>query len=370
MITLSHAYSASNSGDGLLVDLSVAAIKDAIGPEIPITVLAMDPLSFNLPPETSVVGLSQNGGQLQLATAMIQELIPFTRPQRIAKQFASSKLVVAVGGGYMRAPGGVYSFKSFLAHTVQALIAKRSGIRRIYLPQSVGPLRGIWGRLMARALTGDCLVWARDDRSVQELQRWNVNVKRAPDLAVLEVAKSLPLIRPSQSPQRVLIVARDLPLNRGRRDRYVSDIKKMATALNAEVVVQSTKRGNDDASFYREVGLGSDNRSLKQALSDGTPSLVISVRLHGSLQAILAGTPSIHLSYERKGFGAFEDLGISEYVHNVYSFDADQVIAQARHLIEDTNAYWQAVYAQRELINRSRTLVVDSIRQAFHDASK
>lgn len=41
--------------------------------------------------------------------------------------------------------------------------------------------------------------------------------------------------------------------------------------------------------------------------------------------ALAAGHYVVHLAYERKGFGAFNDLGLEDYVRNVNDFDAKDV---------------------------------------------
>lgn len=72
---------------------------------------------------------------------------------------------------------------------------------------------------------------------------------------------------------------------------------------------------------------------MKDVLNDPqNRGVVISVRLHGSLQSMISGCPSIHLSYERKGFGAFSDLGVSEYCHGFKSFNPKLIEKQVNAL--------------------------------------
>jgi hypothetical protein len=44
---LLHAYSARNAGDGLLVDLSLALLREAFGPQTRVSIMAADPESFS-----------------------------------------------------------------------------------------------------------------------------------------------------------------------------------------------------------------------------------------------------------------------------------------------------------------------------------
>lgn len=45
-VTILHGYSASNSGDGLLVDLAIALVQRNFGEDTAINVVASDPQSF------------------------------------------------------------------------------------------------------------------------------------------------------------------------------------------------------------------------------------------------------------------------------------------------------------------------------------
>jgi polysaccharide pyruvyl transferase WcaK-like protein len=90
---------------------------------------------------------------------------------------------------------------------------------------------------------------------------------------------------------------------------------------------------------------------LRAALRDKAPRIVISARLHGALESIAAGFPAIHLSYESKGWGAFEDLGISEFVLNARSATAKQVWDRVETISMDPSAYWDRVDAVRDKLN-------------------
>ena len=88
--------------------------------------------------------------------------------------------------------------------------------------------------------------------------------------------------------------------------------------------------------------------------------VIVSVRLHGALAALIAGCPAIHLAYERKGWGAYEDLGITSYVHDARTFDPSLVIAQTQELHEDPEPFWARVKAAAPALrNQYEELVAD-----------
>ena len=96
------------------------------------------------------------------------------------------------------------------------------------------------------------------------------------------------------------------------------------------------------------------------------PRVVVAVRMHAALMAIAAGHYVVHLAYERKGFSAFADLGIGQYVHPVRRFDIDSVVAQVEHLRgEDARAQYDACLAEAGARARSEhERVVRTLREA------
>jgi hypothetical protein len=98
-----------------------------------------------------------------------------------------------------------------------------------------------------------------------------------------------------------------------------------------------------DAGFYAAHGMPAARPRVEVFAEADAPGAVVSVRLHGALESILAGWPAIHLSYQRKGWGAYADLGLEEFVHDARSFDPATVAAQALALRDDPTPFWDAV---------------------------
>ncbi len=60
----------------------------------------------------------------------------------LGRDLAACESVVAVGGGYFRAVDATSSIGTVLNHLPQLMAAGRSGVPSLYLPQSIGPLKG------------------------------------------------------------------------------------------------------------------------------------------------------------------------------------------------------------------------------------
>ena len=119
---------------------------------------------------------------------------------------------------------------------------------------------------------------------------------------------------------------------------------------------------NSDSHFYRRLGLR-PVASLESAVDQGLVDAVVSVRLHGAVQAVLAGVPAVHLSYERKGYSAFADLGVDDYVHPAGSFDPLLVAEQALFLAGSRAEYRAMIAARRHCVLRHRASVVARLRE-------
>jgi len=358
-ILVLHAYSRRNRGDGLLVDLTIDLLREVFGPDINITLVAAEASSFR-----DLVGVYQHPLMAGGLASRIRSLIGFlTSPNSLSGPFKGPTLlpdlIVGVGGGYLRTEGGPQSIKTLLAHGTQLKWATSSGIPTIYLPQSIGPLRGLGGKAIKRLAMRIDRVYLRDDRSVQQMH--GPNVHRFPDLAVMSIARSITKPR-ERGGRNVVLVARDLRRPKQIRETYIERLRSLKDALHCLPAVQSEGRGNDDPHFYNKIGWREPAMPLPNALAAQDTALVVSVRLHGALEAILHGTPAIHLSYERKGFGAFEDLGIGEFVHNSNSFDLEKVLKLADQIIDNPAEYWNRVNAAKLRIADAYDRMKEDIR--------
>jgi len=113
------------------------------------------------------------------------------------------------------------------------------------------------------------------------------------------------------------------------------------------VYTQSTASGNDDrnVSLALMTDLGEVSHAQLMSPTQAQPRVVIAVRLHAALMALAAGHYVIHLGYERKGWGAFSDLGLDDYVHSVRDFSVSRVAKQVEALLYDPGE--RELYSER-----------------------
>ena len=89
----------------------------------------------------------------------------------------------------------------------------------------------------------------------------------------------------------------------------------------------------------------------------------MSVRLHGALESLLHGVTAFHLCYERKGFGAYSDLGIPGWVANAADFDASTVVEQL-FAPQALPSFWEATQDALAYVGAQRVALVESLRRA------
>ena len=363
MIAVIHAYSRVNAGDGLLVDLTLERLaRVGVTPE-GCTIVALDAASFADLPHAVAVGTPGRAvdRDLLLAGAKGAGILGGAVSPRLAagagaKVLADADAFVAVGGGYLRTGTRTNAVGTLVNHVPQLLAASRSAKPSIYLPQSIGPIDGPVGRIVVRGLRSVSSVHVRDDRSVAALDGLT-NVTRTPDLAVLDVAERIDVGSVSAAAGDPVLVGRalgDAPDYAGRLLDLARRLGSVTWGVQAEGSVAKS-----DRTFYDDLAVTPDGRLLDLLAAGGTGP-VVSVRLHGALQAVLAGVPAVHLGYERKSWGAYEDLGLGEYVHDARRFDPASVAAQVRALQADPTPFWSAVAArQPDLVALSDRLTED-----------
>lgn len=361
MIAVVHAFSRANAGDSLLVDLTLARLDRAGVPRDRCTVFAMEPETFTDLP--SVVGVpGEPSGRPTLAALRAAGLLVRAAPplgrrtggSSVLRAVSEADAIVAVGGGYLRAGTTVNSVGVAVNHLPALLAAGASPSPSLYLPQSIGPLQGPVGWAIRRALRRVDVVCARDDRTLSDL-RGLANLHRIPDLAVLELAEQLPDLPDGPLTGPVVLVGRRV--DGERADGAARSLRRLGDELGAMWAVQADVGGaRSDARFYEELGVG-PTPALREVLASSPRGVVVSVRLHGALQALLAGWPAIHLSYQRKGWAAYSDLGLGALVHSAFEVPEATVLDQVRSLRAGREPFWELIDARRpELVAASRSL--------------
>jgi polysaccharide pyruvyl transferase WcaK-like protein len=358
MIGVLHAYSRTNAGDGLLVDLTLDRLARCGVTPSDVVLVALDPDSFPEVPRRVAMGARGRALAWELLPAAARAFAAGVsaaarRPLgALARDLTECEAVVAVGGGYLRAVDATSSIGTALNHLPQLALAARAPVPSLYLPQSIGPLRGPVGAAVRRGLRGVDAVCVRDRSSAADLDQ-APNVSRVPDLAVLDLAERVDRIEPVSSGGRVGLVARPVAHAAG----YEDHLRSLADELGDRAVwlVQTTgDRTKSDAVHYERLGVEASG-SLGDMLATRELSAVVSVRLHGALMTLGAGVPAIHLSYDRKGPTAFGDLGLEDWCIDVRHAEPVGLRTAVEGLLKGraAAAYWDRLDAHKARLRRA-----------------
>lgn len=347
-IVLFNCYSAKNSGDGLLVDLAAEKIFQ-IYPGAQITIIASDPSSFSSRKYTvesnEFFALGVIGIPLILSKLFFFILTGVYKSSLYSK-YANYDLAFSVGGGYLRFGSCLETLKTAVVHLSQlAWISSNFGKPHIALSQSIGPFRFFPKKLLSKFFTVTSEIHLRDDRSFSDLKFLSGKIYREKDCAVekfMTDIKCRPSTNTEKGDKKCVVVLRDFRRSEIQTREIIKNIERSLSDFQIIYATQSTIGGNDDNKFYSRYGLTTAGL-LKEVLSDNKNAIVLSVRLHGALESMMSGHKTFHLSYERKGFGAFEDMGLSVFVDNVYSFKPESVSARLNELWEmSDDVYFRA----------------------------
>lgn len=348
-ILVLHGYSAANLGDGLLVAETLELLQEAFGADVDLTIAASQPVTFSALPHRVIDSMPRWNGYDPSYRAVLRDIDEFD-------------LVVAVGGGYLRAGRPIEALKTLLVHGPQLHAAARTTAPTFYMPQSIGPARGGTRRIFEALLRAVDMVHVRDDRSLEQFRR--AGVHRTPDLAVLASERSWP----QEDSVPDLHPVFSIRAIHGSVPATVMDLARRLEGVGYDAYIQSqTGTGNDDRAATEKLSPRRViDRTELMTPGAGPTRVVVAVRLHASLMALAAGHFVIHLAYERKGFGAFADLGISDFVHNVNDFDVDLVSEQIERLRTDQTArrdYARALHSRVTRMPAVRESLVDSLRR-------
>lgn len=346
-VLILHAYNAKNLGDGLLVRETLRLVTEAFHGASEITILASHPRTFD----------GVNATVIDSSFTRLGYRREYLRTLRAIDSF---DLVLGVGGGYLRGGNVIEFLKSSLVHGPQLLAAARRAGPVVYLPQSVGPYRLGTSAVIRSLLSRIDHVLLRDDRSV--IQFDGPTVRRFPDLALV-MGDS---IVPSSDPVDEIPVLSV----RSVHGAVPTPVHRLADRMETfDTYVQSSTSGNDDRPATAALGARRELAADELMTGRPKPRVVVAVRLHAALMALRAGHYVVHLAYERKGFGAFDDLGIPEFVHNVNGFNVDLVYQQVSTLVassEARSAYRDAVLSTTEARRAAHEGLVDIVRCGRH----
>jgi polysaccharide pyruvyl transferase WcaK-like protein/NAD-dependent dihydropyrimidine dehydrogenase PreA subunit len=296
-----------------------------------------------------------------------------------------SDLIVDLGGDtFSDEPSILYT----IAHSYSLFLAKILGKPYVVLSQSIGPFKMPITKALAKAiLKGALAVTAREPLTYEYLTKdlGLENVYLAPDIALAS-----PLSCKSQrDPERHVVGLNASPLvalktfprvnERNDRDKKLElFVRLMGELLDYAIERYSCRalliphvtgpmrafdeRLRDDRVVLKmilgatrnkyEIELISSDDLLSIGRGISSCSVLVACRFHAALSAMLAGIPTILLSYSNKALGLAEMLGLHDYVIDVRDKDyeelKDHITLKLKRVFDNYEEVLKAFTALRE----------------------
>jgi colanic acid/amylovoran biosynthesis protein len=259
----------------------------------------------------------------------------------------------------LTAPGGFIfdAHWNVVSMLLEITVPKMFGKKVLLSPQSIGPIRSrILKYLVSKALDGCNTICLREPISMgfveKELHVPRSNVVRMIDLAFFHSASDRQLaqhilenefgIKAGERFIAATVIQWNFPHHRNPaalRHRYLSAVGDalLQAAERYDMKIIMLNQVSEDLPAARAVKEIVGDRLVVDT-KDRTPTVIrgmfshatlsVTSRFHSCIFSLLEGIPSIAISYVWKTQGIMEELGLSEWVHDIETVEANAIVAQ------------------------------------------
>ncbi len=375
-ILIINNYSSANRGDAAILDGLVSIISNSVA-RAEIVVLSSSPLVLRKYHIYKTFESLINSGKVKrhnfhLYLFWMIYLVLWSLFYRIFKiqlpKFSKSKqidlyknsdLVISVGGGYINdnyKPGVITRLFEFY-------FAKLLSRKVILWSHSIGPFNHSAYKFLARFfLSRVDLIATRDNRSIQELKQLDIqgpHILQTFDSAFAlsnKINSDDKLQKFVPNRQFISISVRFWPFYENKEYVYRNYIKQMVHFCDwligegfMLVFVSTTpkERHIDDVRVAEEIKAGIINKNKALIIREvgyNNRDLIdfyrrayinIGTRMHSTILAALAGTPSLAIAYEFKSQELFSMLGIKEFVVEQERFSSEELKYKFSKLVKE-----------------------------------
>ena len=346
-------YGAGNLGDEAILD-GILRLMNSTWPNVGLSVLSADPSSTRREHKISSVYLFPSGFRSMLKFWLGGHWIKTIHALKKAD-------LVILGGG------GLFTDEKWQAIWIWYVQAWWFWIFRkklVCLGQSVGPLKSNWSRYIARKVFSRALmVSVRDKESASLLKEIGIANARVLSDPAFALAYEHETARNIQA--QIVLSLRDWPAGKGQD--VLPDIARTIDWLWQDhhlktVFVPFQDRVNDDILLYERLSVlvkvpeqlqlkrGDDYKQAMEII--GRSKLVLGMRLHSLIFAVLENRPFVAISYSTKVKNMMSEIKMADYCLDYPEAD----FAKLKSKLEKT-------LIQESLI--SRQLAGEKMRQAY-----
>ncbi len=382
-IFIANTHSILNSGDAGIVLAQIQFLR-ALFPSLHLSLSSRTPeldkkiyhpLGVKIFPPI-IPAPSMFIGKTQKISESFKNLFNIRSKRTLIKEIKQSDLVISSGGGYFWSHRKLFPGPMFIQNYLHIKLAVAFKKPVIFFPQSFDPLHNKTAAHLLKGLLEKEQVqriFVREQHSMDCLfmVMGEANkVKFCPDMAFLLDADHT-INSQSNFKRRNPIVAVtlrqwDFPGVRKKRDQKRKQREYLDTFIKTcyniyrdwggSIITFCQSRGpgqfEDDRIITKEFVQG-----LQETIPDQYVQFIdlpetthpkeiidilknvdflIATRLHSAIYGILAGIPVISLSYQHKGSGIMNSLGLKDFNLDISDFDAEKVINMGREIISQS----------------------------------
>jgi len=279
----------------------------------------------------------------------------------LAKEVKRADLVLASPGGYLED-----STWSYFAHLFQLLLCVRHGKALILSPQSLGPMQNFVGRKLTKLVLSHArAVFCRDQYSLefcyQLFKEIPVNVFKTTDMVVVSDKLSKHGLVALTGVIGMTVLDWGCGGDSTARQNYIKVLKEVVLELELKgrkvmLIPQTSILGNPDMEVAQMVQQGTKAEILTQpeSLDEFLAhfrriDVIVGMRLHSCLLALMCGVPAISISYLPKCWEIMRDLGLSDFVIDVKTIELQRLLVLVSSLENPAvrEDYWNRFESSR-----------------------
>lgn len=419
-ILITHAYAKDNKGDAAILSVLLSQLK-TIFPSSEIKISTHDDVSVNRDFERvenissfSYLAIHEYKNIIiktlfltyiftsTFIWALIYRLfkinfsIILTRKiKRISKEFKSSDLIVAIGGGYIRSKPTLMDTINLLIvlHPIfLSLILKK---KIILYSQSIGPLSTSFQRFVAKfVLNRVNLIMAREDHTLEALEALGIRKEiliRTIDVGFLFEGKSDLSLQEVMGEEVVegkilvgITVRKWLTEEKQKYfeleiAKFIDLITKDANVLAVFIPQVSSELHNDDdrdvasrilaqvknkyqVVNLREIYTHHEIKSFYKSLD-----FIVGTRFHSVIFSLTSYVPAIAIEYEYKTSGIMKDLGLSKWVIKMEDVTAENLFEKFENLKLESDKYKELLRLRLPVYKKGGEEILKYVKNTYEN---
>lgn len=315
--------------------------------------------------------------------------------RRISKEFRSSDLIVAIGGGYIRSKPGIMETINLLIVLHPIFLALILGKRIILYSQSIGPFATGFQKFVTRlALNRVKLIMAREDHTLDALNELNIKkeiILRTIDVGFLFEEKSNLSLHEVMGKEAVdgkilvgITVRKWLSLE--KQKHFESEIAKFVDLITKDnkilVVfipqVSSSLHNDDDRDVASRILAQIDNKDQVVNLTGiythheiksfyKSLDFIVGTRFHSVIFSLTSFVPAIAIEYEYKTSGIMKDLGLSKWVIKMEDVTAENLFERFEKLIIESDKYKEFLHLRLPIYKKDGEKIIRYVKNAYEN---